>query len=112
MGAHSDIGGGCDEAKFQKAHDLIEKMLSSGTNSRVKPRCNSAEIRQGNCPTVMQAYLDMKRTGLDNQGDLNESDPVILFDTDPDRDEQIQINNYLAWIKTNYGTTLTTKLRD
>ena len=59
----------------------------------------------------MQAYLDMKDTGLDNQGRADD-DPVVLFRTEAKFNEQIQINNYLAWIKKNYGTTLTTSLRD
>ena len=106
MGAHSDIGSGCGEAKFQKAHDLIKEMLK---------QCSVRSQRDGSCipdrGELMDQYLDMKRTERDNQGRADD-DPVVLFRTEAEFNEQIQINNYLAWIKRNYGTNLTTSLRD
>ena len=110
MGAHSDIGSGCGEDKFQKAHDLIKKMQERGVHYREQTGCTRAEVQNGKCPTLMNQYLDMKRTGLDNQGMPDDKDRTILFNPKI-KDEQIQINNYLAWIKTNYGTTLTTSLK-
>ncbi|NUF32224.1 hypothetical protein HUN28_18750, partial [Acinetobacter oleivorans] len=37
---------------------------------------------------------------------------IIVYSTDPTRNEIIQTQKYLDWIKTNYGTVLTFKPKE